>query len=94
MEIQINHNKSQAIFVSRSRAARYLPDRSITSQNSFIVWSNELKYLGLIIDKHLSFKNHTEQANIKAQTYIQILYLVLNRNSLRIKNQTNKFSSR
>lgn len=86
--IQINGDKSQAIFISRRRAVRYLPQTHIQTLDYSIEWSNNIKYLGLNIDKKLIFRNHIELANIKAQRYIKILYPLINRKSkLKLKNK-------
>lgn len=87
-KIKINETKSQAIFLTKRRAQRYLPDRQIKFGNNEIDWKSELKYLGLIIDKQITFKNHCLYSNERAQKYIRILYPFINRKSkLNIHNK-------
>lgn len=80
-KIKINNAKTQAIFCSNRRASRFLPDRNIQFVNTELTWSNDIKYLGVLIDKKLTFEKHCQFANERAQTYIKILYPLINRNS-------------
>lgn len=87
-KIKVNENKTQSIFFTRRRATRYLPNRNITLANTEIEWSPEIKYLGMILDKKLTFKNHCTYSNERAQKYIRILYPLINRKStLNIHNK-------
>lgn len=87
-KIKINEQKSQAIFITRRRAARYLPQNDIQTSNGSIAWTQEIKYLGLIIDKKLTFDKHCQHTNQKAQILIKIMYPLINRKSkLNTKNK-------
>lgn len=87
-KIKTNYSKSQAIFLTKRRAVRFLPQRNITINNSEIVWTDEVKYLGLTLDKTLIFKKHTVNSCLKAQKYIKIVYPLIHRKShLNIKNK-------
>lgn len=87
-KIKTNNSKTQAMFFTRRRAPRFLPDRKLKIHNTEIEWSNDIKYLGLVLDKTLTFKNHTKNQCIKAQKYIKILYPLIHRKStLNIKNK-------
>lgn len=87
-KIKINETKTQAIFLTRRRAQRFLPNQKIQLATTEINWENEIKYLGLIIDKKITFKNHCQYSNEKAQKYIRILYPLINRKShLNIHNK-------
>lgn len=87
-KIKLNGSKSQAIFFTNRRARRFLPDREIRLQSTNITWSNEVKYLGLLLDKKLLFKNHIDYTKIRAQKYIKIFYPLINKKSfLNIHNK-------
>lgn len=87
-KIKINEEKTQAMFLTRRRSQQFLPDRKIRLSNKEIDWKNELKYLGLILDKKLTFQKHTEYSNERSQKYIKILYPLINRKSdLSIQNK-------
>jgi hypothetical protein len=49
--------------------------------NQEIPWSSEVKYLGLNLDKRLTFASHTAKAIDKAEKAFRILYSFLNRRS-------------
>lgn len=87
-KIKTNYSKTQAIFLTKRRALRYLPQRNISINNTEIFWSDEVKYLGLTLDKTLIFKKHTDHTCIKTQKYIKILYPLIHRKSyLNLKNK-------
>lgn len=87
-KIKVNNNKTQSIFFTKRRAERFLPNRCINFKNTELSWNSEIKYLGVMFDKKLSFKLHCQYANEKAQKYVQILYPLINRHSkLNIKNK-------
>lgn len=87
-KIKINFGKTQGIFFTRRRAARYLPNREIIFNNTNIQWLSEVKYLGLFLDKKLLFEKHISHSVQRIHKYIKILYPLINRKSkLSIKNK-------
>jgi hypothetical protein len=54
-----------------------LPASNLRLNNQEIPWSSEVKYLGLNLDKRLTFASHTA----KAEKAFRILYSFLNRKS-------------
>jgi hypothetical protein len=85
--IKINKEKSQAMYFTRPRK-KELPNKSIKIAGVEIEWSKEIKYLGLILDKSLTFRSHVEFAVERMQKCIRILYPLLSRKSK--LNTTNK----
>lgn len=80
-KIKINVSKTQAIYFTKRRARRFLPNMDLIVDNNSIPWSNEVKYLGIVLDKKLTFKNHIDETTHKAEKYIKILYSFINRKS-------------
>lgn len=80
-KIKINGLKTQAAFFTRRIALQYLPDADLMFDNNSIPWEKSIKYLGVCLDKKLTFKEHTDCALQRSQKYIKILYSLINRKS-------------
>lgn len=76
--IQVNANKSAAMFFSKRRRE---PDREITIFGQPIPWKNETKYLGVTLDRKLTWKAHTDSCLNKGNMAAAHLYPLLNRRS-------------
>lgn len=88
-KIKLNESKTQAIFFTRRRTMKMLPRRNLVLNNNEIEWQDDIKYLGMILDKKLTFKKHCAYSNERAQKYIRILYPLINRRShLNIHNKS------
>ncbi len=93
-KIKVNDAKTQAIFFTKRRATRFLPDRNLCLNSTSIEWSDCIKYLGVMLDKKLTFKKHVDYTNERAQKYVRILYSLINRRSkLNIRNKELIFKS-
>lgn len=79
--IKINPTKTQAVFFSRRRSPRYLPSSKVKVCGLEVDWSNEAKYLGVLLDKMLLFDKHTDQTLKKCKSLIRSLYSLVNRRS-------------
>lgn len=87
-KIKINSSKTQTIFFTRRRSSKFLPDRNILINNTPILWANEIKYLGCLLDTKLLFKKHIDFSVVRAQKYIKMFYPLINRRSpLNTKNK-------
>lgn len=86
-KIKLNASKTQATFFTRRKCQRFLPTDQVKILNSSIPWKSELKYLGVSLDKTLTFQQHTKIAAEKALKYMGILYPLLNR-----KSKLNRFN--
>ena len=79
-KIKLNEQKTQAIFFTRRRKNE-IPHLPLNIFNSNIEWESNVKYLGLYLDKSLTFKNYIEHITEKVHKVIKILYPMLNRKS-------------
>jgi hypothetical protein len=87
-KIKINPTKSQCIYFSKRRSVRYLPTTDLNICGSSIPWSDEVKYLGVLLDKKLLFRNHIQYSIEKTQKMFKIFYSILNRRSkMNVKNK-------
>jgi hypothetical protein len=80
-KIKLNESKTQAIFFS-NRRTKQIPTRPFKIGDSSINWeSTAVKYLGVYLDKRLTFKLHVEYVIKKTSNAIKIIYSLLNRKS-------------
>lgn len=86
-KIKLNEAKTQAIFFT-NRRTKQVPTNPFNFGTSAVNWQNDLKYLGVVLDKKLTFRSHIQEVLTKAQTTIRILYSLLCRKSK--LNETNK----
>jgi len=87
-KIKINASKTQTIFFTRKRSSRFLPVRNLSYEGNEILWSSSIKYLGVELDKKLTFANHIRSIKSKVNLAIKILYPLINRKSkLNIANK-------
>lgn len=87
-KIVVNSDKCQAIFFTRKRKNCYIPQTNIVVNNRPVEWENNVKYLGIILDKKLTFRDHISYIVNKSNILIRTLYPLLNRKSaLNIENK-------
>ena len=77
-KIKINTDKTEAIIFTKRRP--YVDD-CISMDNHKIMWSNSIKYLGLTLDKRLTFANHINIIVQRATALLITLYPLINRKS-------------
>ncbi|GFT59713.1 RNA-directed DNA polymerase from mobile element jockey [Trichonephila clavipes] len=75
-KIALNTSKTEAVSFSQKR-----PPPEITLQNQRIPWSQHTKYLGVIIDKNLTFRQHITQIRNKFKNASRKLYPLIGRKS-------------
>lgn len=87
-KININLSKSQSIFFSRRRT-REIPRRPLRIGSSVTPWAeSSARYLGVMLDKRLTFKEHINYACEKTNKAIRMLYPLISRRSpLNIQNK-------
>lgn len=86
-KIMLNSSKTQAIFFTRRRT-REIPQGPITISGVDVQWEPTAKYLGVVLDKKLTMKQHIEYVTSRAEKAIKILYPLLNRRSkLSVENK-------
>ena len=79
--IRINPSKSEACLFTRKRAPRHRPQRCITIEGQQVSWSSSIKYLGMHLDKTLTYQQHIQQKIEKGEKMIRTLYPLISRNS-------------
>ncbi|GFT55590.1 probable RNA-directed DNA polymerase from transposon X-element [Trichonephila clavipes] len=75
-KIALNTSKTEAVSFSQKR-----PPPEITLQNQRIPWSQHTKYLGVIIDKNLTFRQHITHIRNKFKNASRILYSLIGKKS-------------
>lgn len=80
-KIMLNASKSQAIYFTRKRKECFIPQNNFNVQGMSIQWDNTVKYLGVILDPKLKFKEHVAYIINKINVLTRILYPFINRNS-------------
>jgi hypothetical protein len=80
-KIKLNDAKTNAAFFTRRTANKWLPSEGVTIRNARIPWKNSVKYLGVTLDKTVTFKTHIDLISEKALKFVGILYPLLNRKS-------------
>lgn len=87
-KIKLNDAKTHATFFTRKTAQRWLPSQGVLIRNQEIAWNASIKYLGVNLDKTLTFKSHTDIIQEKALKFLGALYPLLNKKSrLNIHNK-------
>ncbi|GFT97429.1 RNA-directed DNA polymerase from mobile element jockey [Trichonephila clavipes] len=85
-KIAINPTKTEAVFFSNGTNTR--PPAPVHVQNHPVPWSKTVKYLGVILDQHLSFNPHIVNAKKKFRALACIYSPYFTRNSpLSLKNR-------
>lgn len=86
--IRINPQKSEACLFTKKTAPRHRPTRGIRVAGENVEWKSSIKYLGLHLDKRLTFRTHVEAIVTKTERLIRALYPLLSRRSkLNFKNK-------
>jgi hypothetical protein len=86
-KVCINGEKTSALFIT-NRISQEIPTGPINIFNADVNWNDHLKYLGVLIDKKLTFQCHIEQVIEKANVAIKLLYPLINRkSSLHVDNK-------
>lgn len=78
--IKINVDKTEAIMFTLRRKPSY-DKYKVKIFNKPIKWSEDVKYLGVILDKRLTFSKHTHTQINKFRAARKILYPLIARNS-------------
>ena len=76
-KIKLNEQKTQAIFYTRRRKNE-IPQQPLNIFNSNIEWETNVKYIGMYLDKTLTYRNHIEYIIEKVHKVTKILYPMLN----------------
>lgn len=80
-KIKINASKTQAVFFTRKRKVCFLPSNRLIINRVQTEWKSSAKYLGVHLDKTLTFGLHIQEVINKVNRTIMILYPFINRKS-------------
>ena len=80
-KIKVNAAKTQAVFFTRRRSQRYLPQSQVYAVGHPVQWSDQVKYLGLTFDKKLRFDKHVAASLDKCKKLTKMLYPLVCRRS-------------
>lgn len=80
-KVKVNALKSQAIFFTRRRSPRHMPQNQVICGGIVIPWSDTVGYLGVTLDKKLNFGTHVTSCLRKCDMLIKTLYPLINRRS-------------
>ena len=90
-KITPNASKTQLFIFPHKPRAEFLKPKSdhVVKMNGVnLTWEDQVKYLGLIFDKNLTFKGHIEGIQAKCNKYVKCMYPLINKNSrLCLKNK-------
>lgn len=89
-KIKVNADKCQAVFYSRSNTA---PPDHLYVENLRIPWTNEAKYLGITIDKKLTWTKHVSITNGKGRGLVLKLRPLLKSQQLNTKTKLLLYNS-
>lgn len=76
-KLKINEAKTDAIFFTRNTCRRRLPKQGLLLNDVEVPWRNNVKYLGVCLDKRLTFKQHISNAILKSEKTYQNLIPIL-----------------
>jgi hypothetical protein len=65
--------KTQAIYFTRRTSSRMLPASGIKFDDQEKPWSPEVKYLGLYLDKRLTFASHNAESIKRLKWHLELL---------------------
>ncbi|GBN26942.1 putative RNA-directed DNA polymerase from transposon X-element [Araneus ventricosus] len=83
-KVQVNSDKCQSVYFTRRRSTPSSPKL----YRRPIPWRDETKYLGVILDKRLTYKTHVAEVRNKVTAVNTKLYYVMGKNSkLSLRNK-------
>lgn len=80
-KIKLNYNKTQAIIFPFNKSPKRIPRRQLRFYRNDISIADEINYLGVTLDKKLTFKYHVQSSCQKALKASRALWPFLNRRS-------------
>lgn len=87
-KIKINPAKTQAIIFPFNKSPKRIPNRNLKFGDEEIPILNDVKYLGVVLDKKLNFSKHIDETSKKCSKVLKALWpLISYRSSLNAKNK-------
>ena len=88
MKVRVSGPKSVAILFSRKLAARHVPSQDLVINGEAVPWKNVVRYLGMQLDKRLTFGPHVQDLFSRTEKAVRCLYPLINRRSqLQVHNR-------
>lgn len=78
---KLNPSKTEATFFTRRTSARAFPRLPLNVNGHTVHWSNQCKYLGVVLDQKLLYRAHIDYVIERCGKCIKLLYGLLSRNS-------------
>ena len=92
--VRVSGPKSSAILFTKKLAARHRATRNLVINGDDVQWSNVVKYLGMQLDRRLTFGPHIQSLITRSEKAMRCLYPLINRRSrLRMSNRLLLFKS-
>lgn len=79
--VKVNGTKTEAILFTRKTAARHAPLRRLRVAGSNVDWKNRIRYLGMVLDKRLTYGDHVQSLIERSELALKSLYPVIGRRS-------------
>ena len=79
--VRVSGPKSAAMIFTRKLAERHQPTRNLTIDGVEVLWTDTVKYLGMRLDRRLTFANHVQGLIERSEKAIRSLYPLINRRS-------------
>ena len=79
--VRVNGAKSEATIFTRKVAERHRPTSVLSVDGTDVPWSDSVKYLGMILDKRLTYRHHVQHLIERSEKAMKCLYPLINRRS-------------
>ena len=73
---RLSLNTAKTVTINFSKRANFSPSISLKMNDVNLIHSNDVKYLGVLIDKNLNFKPHVEKVCAKVSRTLGVLYRI------------------
>lgn len=80
-KVNVNGSKSQVTLFTKKTAPRHTPVQCVRVGNDQVQWKDTLVYLGVTLNKRMTYGPHILSKIDKTQRTVKSLYSVINRNS-------------
>lgn len=86
--LKLNPTKTESVYFSRRIKNKYYPRKGIMVEGCESAWKSEARYLGVMLDKRLTFKKHVDHVIQRSGVCLKSIYSILNwRSRLNVRNK-------
>jgi Reverse transcriptase (RNA-dependent DNA polymerase)/Endonuclease-reverse transcriptase len=89
--IEVNAAKTTATLFTRRTHVDYVP--CVALGDTGITWTDHVRYLGVTLDQKLTFRQHIDQARVKAITKLNALRPLLASRTMRAEDKTRLYTT-